>query len=52
MGLLGFYSRAALGKMKIKQFVVAEEISWNVGVDLWGATRRLYHIHGVLATFV
>ena len=52
MGLLGFYSRAALGKMKIKQFAVTEEISWNAGVDLWGASRRLYHIPGVPDTSV
>ena len=44
MGLLGFYSRSALGKMKIKHFVVTEEISWNTGVDLWCVTSRLYHI--------
>ena len=45
MGLLGFYSRSSLGKMKIKHSVVTEEISWNAGVDLWGAARRLYHIY-------
>ena len=52
MGLLGFYSRAALRKMKIKHFAVTEEISSNARVDLWGATSSLYHIVGVLGTFV
>ena len=52
MGHLGFYSRTALVKMKIKQLVVTEEISWNTGVDLWGATSRLYHIPGVPGTSV
>jgi len=52
MGLLGFYSRAALRKMKIKHFAVTEEISSNARVDLWGATSRLYHIPGVPGTSV
>ena len=52
MGLLAFYSGEALGKMKIKQFAVTEEISWNAGVELWGASRRLYHKPGVPGTSV
>ena len=52
MGRLVFHNKPALGKMKIKQFAVIEEISWNAGVDLWGAARRLYHIPGVPGTSV
>ena len=52
MGHLGFYSRSAMGKMKIKHFAVTEEISWNTRVDLWGAASRLYHIPRVPSTSV
>ena len=52
MGLLGFNSSSALGKMKIKHFAVTDEISWNAGVHLWGASSRLYHIPRVPSTSV
>ena len=52
MGILGFCNKYAVGKMKIKQFAVTEEISWNAGVDLCDAASRLYHVPGVPGTSV